>query len=591
MTEQSPLIWKPNSKPQALFLGTPPEIKEVLYGGAVFGGKTEALIHLPIVYPSKKLRPNPAHPQDFLRLFEHPQFKGIYFRKSYKQLDEGIVGRAKELYCTAFQADYREKPTMRFTFPSGAQMHLSYMETAADAEAHDTSQYNLIIFEELTHFLEYCYLYMFSRCRTKTPDLPAIIRSSATPGNIGHTWVKNRFIEPLILPPSERLKAKNGGYRIFDPKTKGFRLFIRARATDNVDGLKANPTYLNDLRNLPEALAKARIDGDWDAFSGQVFPEFRSMRLTGEPENALHVIKRDSVTIQPWWPKVISIDWGFTHKTAVYWGAITPAGRVIVYREMISQKEYIQTWGSRLIALSRQDQNIIEAVIDPSANQNRGEPFSIKQQIATLLQEIRVPLADAENDRIGGKLLLHEFLRWETLPERFVPQEGFDYDTFMRIYRIAGNLAAEQYEKLFKKEPPETNLPKLQILDSCPNLIQCIPQLTYAEATKHDQDPEDVRKTDGDDPYDSLRYLLKRIQRFLLTAQKSEARYNTLSKIVTDFEISKDYTTLHHRMEQYELSKVPKVIAAKSRVFRNGSIPLGRESKTVNYSGPFKSYN
>jgi hypothetical protein len=42
-------VWEPWPK-QKEFLALPFNIREALYGGAVFGGKTELLIMLPIAY-------------------------------------------------------------------------------------------------------------------------------------------------------------------------------------------------------------------------------------------------------------------------------------------------------------------------------------------------------------------------------------------------------------------------------------------------------------------------------------------------------------------------------------------------------------
>ena len=571
MEQEAQTTWRPNSQPQSLFLSTPSEIFEVLYGGAVFGGKTEALIHYPLVYPSNVQRANSKDSTDRLRLFEHPLFMGIIFRRTYKQLEESIIPRAREVY-EKFGGKYNDTKHS-FKFPSGAMVFLSYLETDRDAEQFDTSQFNLIMFEELTHFSQYQYLYMISRCRTRTKELPRIMRATATPGNQGHTWVRNRFIEPQILNAEQRHKAKAGGFRIYDPKSKSFRLFIRARATDNKEGIEANPTYIDSLRALPDAIAKARIDGDWDAFSGQVFAEFRSKNLTNEPQNACHVIK--PIEIPGWWPKIISIDWGFTHATAVYWHAIAPDGRVYTYREMISKKEYIQTWAARLQLYCRQDQGIVCAVIDPSSRQNRGEPRSIFEQIEESLQQINIPLEVADNDRLGGKMLMHEFLRWEPLPERYKPQENFDHEAFMRLYRNYGAKIAEQYEQMFQADKPETNIPKWQIFDCCHELISCIPQLVYNESSNKDTNPEDVKKMDGDDPYDCCRYGLKKIQTFLLDANKLAVKHKSLASIVTDFDRTKDYTTLHNRMEALNVKQAPKVYTIKPRVFRSRGIFTG----------------
>lgn len=570
--EQAPQkIWKPNSKPQATFLMLPREIKHGLYGGSNFCGKTEALLHLPLVYPTTIPRPGSTDGTDFLRLYEHPRFEGILFRRTYKQLEDAIIPRAVEIF-EPFGGKLKQGRSLKIEFPAGGFLILSYLETDKDAHQFDTAQFNLVMFEELTHFTSYQYFWLDGRCRTRTQGLPAIMRSAATPGNIGNTWVNNYFIKPSILPAHLREKAKAGGFRVFDPKTKQFRIFIRAVMGDNVDGLAINPNYANDLRNLPEAIAKAKIEGDFDAFQGQVFPEFRSALQPNEPPNALHVIK--PFPIPAWWPKIISIDWGFTHSTAVYWHAISPDNRVITYREQIGKKQYIETWVSNLIISTAADSSVVSAVIDPSARQNRGEIKTIYEQVEAALRELHIPLELADNDRTGGKMLMHEFLRWEPRPPRYVPKEGFQQETFLRLLRLYGAHAAAEYERLFQPEQPETNLPKWQIFDTCSELIACIPQLVYNEATSKDANPEDVKKVDGDDPYDSVRYGLKRVHLFFNDSTKRQQNHLALASIVTDFQRNQDFTVLARRMEAHEAAKKSKTFVSKPRVFRGGILTV-----------------
>src|SRR5262249_59877947 len=53
------------------------------------------------------------------------------------------------------------------------------------------------IFDELPHFLQSQYMYLFSRmCRKEGFPLPVIMRATGAPPGPGHTWVKKRFIEP-----------------------------------------------------------------------------------------------------------------------------------------------------------------------------------------------------------------------------------------------------------------------------------------------------------------------------------------------------------------------------------------------------------
>ena len=243
----APKVWEPFQK-QIDFLQIPFDVFEACYGGAVGGGKTELLIMEPICY----------------KFHLNPKFKGVLFRKTFKQLNETLIPRAMEFYA-ALGAKYNETKH-QWKFPSGAVIWASYLETMKDARDHDTAEYNYAAFEELTHFEREIYLYITSRVRTSTPDLPAIVRSAATPGNIGHAWVRKRFVEP----------NPEGGSIIFDKLSETRRIFIRARVTYNPYLVKNDPGYFKRLRVLPLAQQKARIDGDWWVFASVLF--FRSTR-------------------------------------------------------------------------------------------------------------------------------------------------------------------------------------------------------------------------------------------------------------------------------------------------------------------------
>src|SRR4249920_1023013 len=110
-------------------------------------------------------------------------------------------------------------------------------------------------------------MYMMSRLRSTDPSLPAILASASNPGNIGHGWVKKRFIDP----------EQEGHVIIHDLRTDTKRMYIPSSIRDNEYLMKNDPGYLNRLENLPEAERRAKIYGDWEAFTGQVFDEFIPM--------------------------------------------------------------------------------------------------------------------------------------------------------------------------------------------------------------------------------------------------------------------------------------------------------------------------
>ena len=45
---------------------------------------------------------------------------------------------------------------------------------------------------------------------------------------------------------------------------------------DNKVLLETQPDYIKGLQSLPEKLKQAYLEGDWNVFDGQYFPEFRT---------------------------------------------------------------------------------------------------------------------------------------------------------------------------------------------------------------------------------------------------------------------------------------------------------------------------
>jgi hypothetical protein len=527
--------WKPHPK-QVKFLELPDEIFEGFFGGSAGPGKSEVILMYPIAR----------------KLIDHPRFKGIIFRRTYPELEESLIPRSFEWY-PYFGGKYNASKHV-WIFPSGASIRFGYSDNENDVRQHDTAEYNYLGIDELTHFTEFQYLYLTHRVRTSVAGLPSIVRSASNPGNVGHAWVRERFILP-----------KRQGFAIIkDSKTGAKRIYIPAYLHDNPTLVQNDPTYMDRLRLLPEAERKAKLEGDWDAFSGQVFTEFRYSKLHNEPENYIHVIppfdNTPSFGIPSWWPKVLSVDWGHQHKTSALWSAISPDGRVYIYREFAEAKRKIADWGAQIARLSQFDENIVEMVLDPSAWQDRGLPYTIADQ---LMEVTGFNFSRADNDRLGGKHLIHEYLRCSEKPPRkdIIGQVNVEYGQY--ILRTRGSDAFWAYMKSFEPVKPETNLPKLQIFNHCTDLITTIPLLVYDDGEgKNLIRSEDVKKMKGDDGYDSLRYNLKAIDAYLTNSAKEAKRRKDLEGIISIAE--KDQTAFYQRMDRFE---------------KQNSLPISRGSR------------
>lgn len=521
--------WVPTPK-QTLALQVPYAVFELLYGGALAGGKSEYLLAVPIVCQTLDRRK---------QLYEHPLFQGIIFRRTFPQLEKSLIPRAKYWYKSILGAEYNENKKL-FTFPSGARLFLSVMEREDDVLKFDTDEYNYIGIDQAEQFSEFQLRMISSRVRSSTPELPRIIRYSANPGGVSHRYLRDRFVKP----------DPKGNTIIYDKETNSKRIFIPARLEDNQHIDVVDPEYKNRLNLLPEAERKAKKEGDWFSFVGQVFTEFRKVHIPGEPSNAVHVV--NSFPIPEWWPRILAIDWGYRAKTFALWGALSPDSRLFIYREYSAHKTNISTWASE-IAKRCQYEVLRRIKLDPSAWQKRGDDLTIEEQFRKW-SGMRPTKAD--NDRIGGKQLIHDLLRFEPKAKRYIPMDGFNIDKANQILRINGLIAYKNYMEAFTPEEEEKNLPRLQIFSECTEIIEAIESCQYDDKDKDNKGRiEDVMEWVGDDPYDTLRYLVKEVDQFV-TELKLEGELHKLhNDIMQQFEDTKDYNTLEFRMRHYEKLK------------------------------------
>lgn len=481
--------WAAHTK-QRQFIQIPFEVFEGLYGGAAFSGKSELLLLLPLIY-------------GFVR---RAGFKGLILRRTFPELESEIIKRSKDFYKLT-NGEYNEQkktwvwePENERGEPIGeAYIQFGHAEHEADIRKYDTAQYNYVGFDELTSFTEFQYLYIaLQRCRSGVPGLPAIVRSATNPGNIGHSWVKKRFVDPY-KDGGKILKQYAGNDLITGEPKYVYRIFVRALPTDNTPGLKNDPDYINRLQLAPEAEKRAKLYGDWDTFEGQVFDDFRTERFPDEPDHALHCV--DSFDLPAYWPRIVSIDWGFKAWTIIQWAALSPDGRVFVYREYCEKGKHVSEWGADFTKLS-QGENVKGVILCHSAFAQRADPLTIAKQF---YDETGVDPINGGRDRIGGKVLVQEYLRWRQKPKTKLPLSNFDRDRAAEILRNQGTKAYHDYLDLFVEQAEEKNLPKLIIFkDKCPELVKCLPLCVYNPDNK-----EDVAEFDGDDPYDTLRGLLK----------------------------------------------------------------------------------
>lgn len=533
-------FWKPNLK-QEPFLSLPLSIFEGFYGGGNASGKSDVLLVYGLIH----------------RWHENPKFKQVFMRRTFPELRNEIVPRTREIY-PKFGATFN-KTEMIWTFPrpdefggtgnrSGAMIFLGHCEEEDDVHKYDSMEINLFTPDELTTFTEYIYLWIgFTRVRTSDTELPAIIRAAGMPGGIGHTWVKKRFVSPY--PEGGKIILGKGNVK---------RIYIHSTVADNPH---ADQNYAARLEGLGEAEKKARKYGDWDAYQGQVFDEFRDRLYPDEPSNALHVVS--PFEIPSWWPKMIIGDWGFAAMTYIGFYAISPQKRLYLYRELYWLKTKIEEWAPVIRDFIESESPEVVAFCQ-SVSQDRGQEHTIQQQIESALG---IPIELSRNSpgsRIAGKILLHEYLRWK--PKPIIPQKDmpvYSEEYAMWLLRNKGMVDYKNYLGLFDPVEEEDNIPKLQIfccedhfhdghIGCCPIMIDAIKACSYDKKSKEGKPAEDVAEFDGDDPYDDVRYACDKAERYFDPASQKFKKIQRQAALTEALKHSQDWTAFYRQARTIE---------------------------------------
>lgn len=251
-----------------------------------------------------------------------------------------------------------------------------------------------------------------------------------------------------------------------------------------------------------------------------------------------------------WWPKIIAIDWGYRHGNYVGWGTVSPQKELILYRDFLCNFTSIKKWGAEARKLSQNDGNIVRVVCDPSAWGERGEDKNLIDQI---MDATGWNIEKATNDRIGGKNLMHELFRWLPRPKKFDAKQGFDNDLAQRLLRMKGTEAYQAYVNDYLADNTEELLPKCKIVNTCNPTIDAIQACVYDEGTGNNRlNAEDVKKQDGDDPYDGFRYLTKAWEQFIDEVSHEWLRRCEYEEVMREFQRTGDYMTYDNRLTKLD---------------------------------------
>lgn len=467
LSRNEPLIpWRAQPGPQLTAIQHD-LVDELLYGGAVYGGKSDFLLG------------------DFAQDVPRPYGKywhGILFRKSYKQLED-LITRSKEIYPRWFPGcrwtGSSKELEKAWVWPNGATLKMRHMDSDNDWEEYWGHAYTWIGWDELALWATpTAYRMLKARLRSAQANIPnKRIRASANPGGAGHHWVRSYFKIDEYPLGSHVFEADDGsGMK---------RVFVRARLRDNKIGVANDPNYERRMEGIGSPqLVRALKEGDWNIIAGAYFPEFSELR---------HVVA--PFEIPTYWARIRAMDWGSAKPFCVLWAAVSdgslpeiPRGWLVVYREWygwngepnVGCKMPAEKVGVRIVELETLDgkrEKMADELIDPAAFASDGGP--------SIAERLNLGFRRADNSRVasGGRM------------------GGWD--------QVRARLDA-------------TETPGILIFSTCPHLIRTLPALQH---DKHR--PEDVDTEGEDHAPDTARYLCMSRPVVRNKPKDSPARYDT----------------------------------------------------------------
>ncbi len=340
------------------------EADEVLFGGAAGGGKSFGQLVDALVYALR-----------------YPGSKQLILRRTFAELEKSLIRVSLGLYPKAL---YNYNATMHIgRFKNGSLIDFGYSANEGDVFQYQSAEYDVIRFDELTHFTEFQYLYMLSRLRG-TNGYPKQMKSSTNPGGIGHAWVKERFVDP----------AEHGTEFVGEDGSR--RVFLPSRIDDNPFLMAGDPDYKRRLLALPEAERRALLLGEWDLFEGRFFREF---------SYAVHTV--DPTPLPAEWRRYRAIDYGLD-RLACLWFAVDPEGAIYLYREYCESDLIISEAARRILEATPQGEKIYATLAPPDLF-SRGQESGRSR--ALIFAEHGLTLTKSDNNRETGWLALKELLR------------------------------------------------------------------------------------------------------------------------------------------------------------------------------------
>jgi len=393
-----------------------------------------------------------------------PGIQIAYFRRTYPELD-GPGASIQKAYGVFGDVAHDTDGGRQWQWDNGSLFFFRHCQNENDVYSYQSQQIDMLLIDEATHFTWFIIDYLLTRNRAsgeiKVPGFRPFAVLPSNPGNIGHAWYSQVF--DVDGPNAKPARLHETVKEVMNPNGKAASVyFIPAFLEDNAIGVSADPEYESRLMQRDSEIARALRRGDWKIFAGQAFPSWTKERIACKP-----------FEIPAQWPKWRVMDYGFAHPMAAGWITINPQNkRVYIYRAVLATELSDTDQADMINLMSPPDERYAVNYASPdmwsrSAKKTGG-------RILTSVDEFRekgILLTRADDDRINGKHKIDRLL----------------FDNAM------------------------DGKPMIQVFENYYDVFRCMETLVREDVLKG-RNPEDVKKVDGDDAYDMLRYALTNLK-------------------------------------------------------------------------------
>lgn len=439
------------------------EANEILYGGALGGGKSYLARVATIVY---SLEIPGLITYLFRRTFKEVLANHVYTPGGYLEM-LGPMMKAQDVVFS--KSDYS------FTFYNNSRIQLAHSQYESDIYTHQGAQIGFLIIDEATHFTPEMIRFIRSRVRLGSLQVPKQwkgmfprILYTANPGGVGHHYFKSNFVDV----------ASRGIWEAPEDEGAMKRQYVPARLTDNKVLMETDPDYIKRVRGLGSGnMVKAMIDGDWDILSSGGFADLWSAKI--------HVIKPFDI------PAGWTIDRGYDY------GSSAPAA-ALFFAEADGE-EFVDSTGE--ICWVPKGTIFVIGEVYLANNKGEGLRLSAQEQGRRIRDYqddcgfVDVKPGPADNaifTREPGRPSIHDDMATYVTFKRSDKSPGS---------RIMGTGLMRQRLRASATRPMES--PGIFVFNTCTNTIRTVPNL---ENDKNHV--EDIATTGEDHIWDVIRYRL-----------------------------------------------------------------------------------